>query len=62
MQDQAWYTGSFGIVGVSYLGYTQWAILKNLLADMKTAVIHSALHNLSKLAWGTSALNPSVIL
>ena len=27
LRQQSWFTGRFATIGVSYLGYTQWALL-----------------------------------
>ena len=46
MRDQPWYTGSFATSGLSYLGFTQWAILSNPPPDMRAAIIWSGPHEL----------------
>jgi putative CocE/NonD family hydrolase len=52
MREQTWYTGSFAMVGSSYVGYTQWAIMANPPLDMKAAVASTAMADLSEFTWG----------
>lgn len=61
MREQAWYTGSFGMYGGSYLGYTQWGILSNPPSDVKVAVISSGPHDFGSFIWGTGALESHFI-
>ncbi|KAH8820759.1 X-Pro dipeptidyl-peptidase-domain-containing protein [Xylogone sp. PMI_703] len=64
MRAQHWYTGSFATMGGSYLGYVQWALLSNESGppeDMKAAVITTGPHDFSRFAWGTGALDSTVI-
>ncbi len=51
--DQPWFTGSFGTVGISYLGFTQWALLTDPPPEMKAAVITVGPHDVSGPRWGT---------
>lgn len=57
MRAQPWYTGSFGMVGGSYLGYTQWAVLCDPPHDMKAAVITTGMADMSEIIDGTGALD-----
>lgn len=52
MREQSWYTGSFAMVGSSYVGYTQWAIMANPPPDMKAAVASTAMADLGEFTWG----------
>ncbi|KAJ4354309.1 uncharacterized protein N0V89_006043 [Didymosphaeria variabile] len=61
MRDQHWYSGSFAMLGGSYLGYTQWAILRDPPSDFKAAVIHTGVHSFHDLIWGTGALGSFII-
>ncbi|KAF2849960.1 hydrolase CocE/NonD family protein [Plenodomus tracheiphilus IPT5] len=56
MRGQLWYTGSFATLSGSYLGFMQWALLKNPPQDMMAAVIQCAPHDFSGQLWGTGAL------
>jgi putative CocE/NonD family hydrolase len=55
LRDQPWFTGSFGTVGPSYLGFTQWALLTDPPPEMKAAVIIVGPHDLSAPRWGTGS-------
>ncbi len=55
LRDQPWFTGSFATVGLSYLGFTQWALLADPPPEMKAAVITVGPHDFSASAWGTGA-------
>lgn len=57
MRKQPWYTGAFAMLGASYLGYVQWAMLADPPPDMKAAVINTAPHKFSSLICGTGALS-----
>ena len=52
LRDQPWFTGSFATMGLSYLGFTQWALLTDPPPEMKAAVITVGPHNLSSPRWG----------
>lgn len=56
MREQSWYTGSFATLGGSYLGFVQWALLRNPPTDMVAAVIQCAPHDFSQQLWGTGSL------
>ncbi|QRY43620.1 CocE/NonD family hydrolase [Mycolicibacterium boenickei] len=55
LRNQPWFTGSFATVGLSYLGFTQWALLVDPPPEMKAAVITVGPHDFSESAWGTGA-------
>ena len=55
LREQPWYTGSFGTIGLSYLGFTQWALLSDPPPDMKAAVITVGLHDASGPRWGAGS-------
>ena len=55
LRDQPWFTGSFATVGVSYLGFTQWALLTDPPPEMKAAVITVGPHDLSAPRWGSGS-------
>ncbi|KAF2795970.1 hydrolase CocE/NonD family protein [Melanomma pulvis-pyrius CBS 109.77] len=57
MRKQEWYTGSFATMGASYLGFVQWALLRNPPSDMVAAIIQTAPHDFSKQLWGTGSLS-----
>lgn len=57
MRKQSWYTGSFATLGLSYLGYTQWALMASddPLDDMVAAIVSVGPHDFSNMLWGTGA-------
>jgi putative CocE/NonD family hydrolase len=52
LREEPWFTGSFGTIGLSYLGFTQWALLTDPPPEMKAAVITVGPHDLSGPRWG----------
>ena len=57
LREQPWFTGSFATVGLSYLGFTQWALLTDPPPEMKAAVIAVGPHDLSATSWGTGSFS-----
>ncbi|QUR67005.1 CocE/NonD family hydrolase [Mycobacterium spongiae] len=55
LRQQPWFTGRFGTVGVSYLGFTQWALLQDPPPELAAAVITAGPHDLSSSVWGTGS-------
>jgi uncharacterized protein len=55
LRDQPWFTGSFGTMGASYLGFTQWALLTDPPPEMTAAVITVGPHDISGPRWGTGS-------
>ncbi|MFC3777994.1 CocE/NonD family hydrolase [Mycolicibacterium holsaticum] len=55
LREQPWFTGSFGTVGLSYLGFTQWALLVDPPPEMKAAVIVVGPHDTSGPRWGAGS-------
>ncbi|WP_264042207.1 CocE/NonD family hydrolase [Mycolicibacterium hodleri] len=55
LRHQTWFTGSFATVGLSYLGFTQWAILMDPPPELSAAVITVGPHDFSQSAWGTGS-------
>lgn len=53
LREQPWFTGSFGTIGLSYLGYTQWALLQDPPPELATAVITVGPHDFNESTWGT---------
>lgn len=53
LRRQPWFTGRLGTVGLSYLGFTQWAILRDPPPELAAAVIIAGPHDFSVSAWGT---------
>lgn len=57
LRRQPWFTGSFGTVGLSYLGSTQWALLTDPPPELAAAVIPVGPHDFSTSTWGTGAFS-----
>lgn len=55
MRRQPWFTGRFATIGISYLGFTQYALLQDPPPELVTAVITAGPHDLSASAWGTGS-------
>jgi putative CocE/NonD family hydrolase len=55
LRDQPWFTGSFGTVGPSYLGVTQWALLQDPPPELAAAVIIVGPHDFAAATWGTGS-------
>ncbi|BBX36352.1 hydrolase [Mycolicibacterium mageritense DSM 44476 = CIP 104973] len=55
LRGQPWFTGSFGTIGLSYLGFTQWALLSDPPPELKAAVITVGPHDFQASAWGTGS-------
>lgn len=53
LREQDWFTGSFATIGISYLGFTQWALLVDPPPEMQAAVITAGPHDVSGPRWGT---------
>jgi putative CocE/NonD family hydrolase len=55
LRERAWFTGSFATIGLSYLGFTQWALLMDPPPELAAAVIIVGPHDFSESSWGTGA-------
>ncbi|CAN5551245.1 CocE/NonD family hydrolase [soil metagenome] len=55
LRDQPWFTGTFGTVGPSYLGATQWALLQDPPPELAAAVIVVGVHDFAATTWGTGS-------
>lgn len=55
LRQQPWFTGRFATVGISYLGFTQWALLQDPPPELAAAVITAGPHDFSASAWGTGS-------
>jgi putative CocE/NonD family hydrolase len=62
LRDQPWFTGSFGTVGLSYLGATQWALLQEPPPELAAAVIIVGPHDFAATTWGTGSFSVSDFL
>jgi uncharacterized protein len=55
LREQSWFTGRFATVGISYLGFTQWALLQDPPPELAASVIVAGPHDFSTSAWGTGS-------
>ncbi|OBH18735.1 CocE/NonD family hydrolase [Mycolicibacter sinensis] len=55
LRTQPWFTGTFGTIGISYLGFTQWALLADPPPELAAAVVTVGPHDLYRSTWGTGA-------
>ncbi|MET4431395.1 CocE/NonD family hydrolase [Mycolicibacterium sp. 624] len=55
LREQPWFTGSFATIGLSYLGFTQWALLVDPPPELTTAVICVGPHDFNAATWGTGS-------
>ena len=57
LRTQPWFTGSFGTIGLSYLGFTQLALLADPPPELKAAVVTVGMHDLHQSTWGTGSFS-----
>ena len=57
MRRQPWFNGRFATIGISYLGFTQFALLRDPPPELVTSVIVAGPHDLSLSTWGTGAFS-----
>ncbi len=55
LRRQPWFTGRFGTVGLSYLGFTQWALLHDPPPELAAAVITVGPHDFRASVWSTGS-------
>jgi putative CocE/NonD family hydrolase len=55
LREQPWFTGQFATVGLSYLGFTQWALLDDPPPELAAAVITVGPHDFHDSVWSTGA-------
>lgn len=55
LREQPWFTGRFATIGMSYLGFTQWALLQDPPPELAAAVITVGPHDFYASVWGTGS-------
>lgn len=55
LRGQSWFTGTFATIGLSYLGFTQWALMSDPPPELAAAVVTVGPHDLYTSTWGTGA-------
>jgi len=61
MRGQPWYPGRFVTFGSSYMGYVQWALLRDPPEDLVASVILCSVYDHSLLSWTNGAYRPDRI-
>jgi uncharacterized protein len=63
LREQPWFTGRLGTVGLSYLGYVQWALAQDPPAELRAMVVQVGVHDAhqSTFPGGAFALENSLI-
>ena len=62
LREQPWYTGRFATFGGSYLGFAQWAQMRDAPEDLAAAVVLVGPDDLSRLAWRGGAFRLADLL
>ncbi|MGD9986946.1 CocE/NonD family hydrolase [Pseudonocardia sp.] len=57
MREQPWFTGSFATLGLSYLGFTQWALLMDPPPELAASVIVVGPHDFNRSAHGIGSFS-----
>ena len=57
LRGQPWFDGRLATMGLSYLGFTQWALLMDPPPELRTAVIRVGPHDFSEVAYGSGAFS-----
>jgi uncharacterized protein len=57
LREQPWFTGTFATIGLSYLGFTQWALLADPPPELAAAVITVGPHDFALSSWGSGAFS-----
>jgi uncharacterized protein len=55
LREQPWFTGRFATIGLSYLGFTQWALLQDPPPELAAAVITVGPHDFNAAVWSTGS-------
>ncbi|KKC01714.1 CocE/NonD family hydrolase [Mycobacterium nebraskense] len=55
LREQPWFTGRFATIGLSYLGFTQWALLQDPPPELAASVITVGPHDFNASVWGTGS-------
>ncbi|WP_433710206.1 CocE/NonD family hydrolase [Nocardia sp. CA-084685] len=55
LRRQPWFGGRFATLGVSYLGFTQWALLQDPPPELVTAIVQVGPHDFARAAYNGGA-------
>ena len=56
LREQSWFTGHLATLGGSYLGWTQWALLRDPPPELRAAVVMVGPHDFARAIRGTGSL------
>ena len=46
LREQDWFTGELGTIGMSYLGWVQWALAADPPPELRAMVVQAGIHDL----------------
>jgi putative CocE/NonD family hydrolase len=55
LREQPWFNGSLGTIGMSYLAYTEWALLMDPPPELQASVMIAGPHDFSSSIWDSGA-------
>jgi putative CocE/NonD family hydrolase len=62
LRTRAWFDGRLATIGLSYLGFTQWALMMDPPPELATAVVIAAPHDFGAHTWEGGAFNINDVL
>ena len=62
LREQPWFTGRFATLGLSYLGFTQWALLQDPPPELAAAIVTVGPHDFNAAVWDTGSFTVSDFL
>lgn len=57
LREQDWFDGRLGTFGLSYLGFTQWALAMDPPPELRSVVVHAGLHDFSRSVYHNGAFS-----
>jgi hypothetical protein len=51
LHEQPWFNGKLGTIGMSYLAFTQWALLADPPTELRASVMIAGPHDFSRAIW-----------
>jgi putative CocE/NonD family hydrolase len=55
LRERPWFTGALGTLGMSYLAFTQWALLADPPPELRASVMIAGPHDFSQAIWENSS-------
>lgn len=56
LREQSWFAGNLATLGGSYLGWTQWALMRDTPAELRAAVVLVGPHDFGRAMHGTGTM------